>query len=67
MVKIKKKRKRVHRKTLLEKSKFENELKRLECSINYEGGGGNINVVCKEKGVRSWKSNEVKAFEMECA
>ena len=25
-------------KSILEKSKFERELKRLECSINYEGG-----------------------------
>ena len=38
LVKIRKKRERVHSKTLLEKSKFERELKRLECSINYEGG-----------------------------
>ena len=38
LVKIKKRRERVHSKTLLEKSKFERELKRLECSINYEGG-----------------------------
>ena len=37
LVKIKKRRERVHSKTLLEKSKFERELKRLECSINYEG------------------------------
>ena len=38
LVKIRKKRERVHSKTLLEKSRFERELKRLECSINYEGG-----------------------------
>ena len=38
LVKIQKRRERVHIKTLLEKSKFERELKRLECSINYEGG-----------------------------
>ncbi|RVX17539.1 hypothetical protein CK203_003885 [Vitis vinifera] len=38
LVKIRKRRERVHNKTLLEKSKFERELKRLECSINYEGG-----------------------------
>ena len=37
LVKIRKRRERVHSKTLLEKSKFERELKRLECSINYEG------------------------------
>ena len=38
LVKIRKRRERVHSKTFLEKSKFERELKRLECSINYEGG-----------------------------
>ena len=38
LVKIRKRRERVHSKTLLEKSKFERELRRLECSINYEGG-----------------------------
>ena len=38
LVKIKKMRERVHNKVLLDKSKFERELKRLECSINYEGG-----------------------------
>ena len=38
LVKIRKRRERVHSKTLLEKSKFERELKRLECSINYERG-----------------------------
>ena len=37
LVKIKKMRERVHSKVLLDKSKFERELKRLECSINYEG------------------------------
>ncbi|KAL6323372.1 hypothetical protein AAG906_038643 [Vitis piasezkii] len=38
MIKIRKRREKVHSKNLLEKSKFERELKRLECSINYEGG-----------------------------
>ncbi|RVX08235.1 hypothetical protein CK203_017631 [Vitis vinifera] len=38
LVKIRKRRERVHSKSILEKSKFERELKRLECSINYEGG-----------------------------
>ena len=38
MVKIRKRREKVHRKSLLEISKFERELKRLECSINYDGG-----------------------------
>ncbi|KAL6350788.1 hypothetical protein AAG906_031374 [Vitis piasezkii] len=36
LVKIRKRRESVHSKTFLEKSKFERELKRLECSINYE-------------------------------
>ncbi|RVW61434.1 hypothetical protein CK203_032027 [Vitis vinifera] len=38
MVKIRKRRERVHSKAMLEKSKFERELRRLECSVNYEGG-----------------------------
>ena len=38
LVKIRKRRERVHSKTIMEKSKFERELKRLECFINYEGG-----------------------------
>ena len=46
LVKIRKRRERVHNKNLLEKSKFERELKRLECSISYEGGK-NRNVECK--------------------
>ncbi|RVW81744.1 hypothetical protein CK203_049543 [Vitis vinifera] len=33
-----KRREKIHSKELLEKSKFERELKRLECSVNYEGG-----------------------------
>ena len=37
LVKIRKRREKIHSKGLLEKSKFERELKRLECSINYEG------------------------------
>ena len=38
LVKIRKRRESVHSKTFLEKSKFDRELKRLECSINYERG-----------------------------
>ncbi|RVX02242.1 hypothetical protein CK203_028314 [Vitis vinifera] len=38
LTKIRKRREKIHSKELLEKSKFERELKRLECSINYEGG-----------------------------
>ena len=37
LIKIRKRRERIHSKGLLEKSKIERELKRLECSINYEG------------------------------
>ena len=35
--KIKKRREKIHSQGLLENSRFERELKRLECSINYEG------------------------------
>ena len=35
--KIRKKREKIHSKSLLENSRFEREFKRLECSINYEG------------------------------
>ena len=35
--KISKRRERIHSKGMLEKSKFERELKRLECSIKYKG------------------------------
>ncbi|RVW43782.1 hypothetical protein CK203_074034 [Vitis vinifera] len=38
MVKMRKRRERIHSKAMLEKSKFERELRRLECSVNYEGG-----------------------------
>ena len=37
LVKIRKMKEKVQSKVLLEKSRFERELKRLECSINYEG------------------------------
>ena len=36
LIKIRKRRERIHSKELLEKSKFERELKRLECSVNNE-------------------------------
>ena len=39
LVKIRKMREKIHSKGLLEKSKFERELKRLECLVNYEGDG----------------------------
>ena len=38
LTKIRKRWEKIHSKELLEQSKFERELKRLECSINYEGG-----------------------------
>ncbi|KAL6332029.1 hypothetical protein AAG906_020388 [Vitis piasezkii] len=55
LVKIRKRREIVHSKTLLEKSRFERELKRRR------------SVMCKEEGARLWKSNEDKAIELECA
>nr|CAN61071.1 hypothetical protein VITISV_006592 [Vitis vinifera] len=55
LVKIRKRRERVHSKTLLEKSKFERELKRLEYSINYEG-------VRKQKANDSSKRKVIKAM-----
>ncbi|RVW45344.1 hypothetical protein CK203_104388 [Vitis vinifera] len=39
LVKIRKRREKIHSKGLLEKSRFERELKRLECSVNYKGDG----------------------------
>ena len=38
LAKIRKRRKKIYSRGALEKTKFERELKRLECSINYEGG-----------------------------
>ncbi|RVW38172.1 LINE-1 retrotransposable element ORF2 protein [Vitis vinifera] len=64
MVKIRKRRERIHSKAMLEKSKFERELRRLECSVNYEGGRRE-RVLCKEEGAKLWKSNENKALELE--
>ena len=64
LVKIRKMKERVHSKILLEKVRFEKELKRLECSINYEEG--RRSVMCKEEGARLWKSNEDKTIELEC-
>ena len=50
--KIRKRREKIHSKELLEKSKFERELKRLECSINYEGG-------IKQKGSVQGKGRQI--------
>ncbi|RVW13931.1 hypothetical protein CK203_089985 [Vitis vinifera] len=38
LAKIRKRREKIYSRGALEKTKFERELKRLECSINYEGG-----------------------------
>ena len=52
LTKIRKRREKIHSKELLEKSKFERELKRLECSINYEGG-------IKQKGSVQGKGRQI--------
>uniref|UniRef100_F6HN50 Uncharacterized protein n=1 Tax=Vitis vinifera TaxID=29760 RepID=F6HN50_VITVI len=52
LTKIRKRREKIHSKELLEKSKFERELKRLECSINYEGG-------MKQKGSVQGKGRQI--------
>ena len=52
LTKIRKRREKIHSKELLEKSKFERELKRLECSINYEGG-------VKQKGSVQGKGRQI--------
>ena len=50
--KIRKRREKIHSKELLEKSKFERELKRLKCSINYEGR-------IKQKGSAQGKGRQI--------
>ena len=52
LTKIRKRKEKIHSKELLEKSKFERELKRLECSINYEGG-------LKQKGSVQGKGRQI--------
>ena len=52
LIKIRKRREKIHSKELLEKSKFERELKRLECSVNYEGGN-------KQKGSAQGKGRQI--------
>ena len=52
LTKIRKRREKIHSKELLEKSKFERELKRLECFINYEGG-------MKQKGSVQGKGRQI--------
>ena len=65
LVKTGKRREKIHSKGLLEKSKFERELKRLECSVNY-GGKVERNVFFRVEGVSKWLSNEPQAVELEC-
>ena len=52
LTKIRKRREKIHSKELLEKTKFERELKRLECSVNYEGGN-------KQKALSQGKGNQL--------
>ena len=52
LTKIRKRREKIHSKELLEKTKFERELKRLECSVNYEGGN-------KQKAPSQGKGNQL--------
>ena len=56
MVKIRKRREKVHSKSLLEKSKFERDLKRLECYINYEGGR-------KQKGIMQGRGCQISVVQ----
>ena len=52
LFKIRKRQEKIHSKELLEKTKFERELKRLECSVNYEGGN-------KQKGPSQGKGSQI--------
>ena len=52
LIKIRKRREKIHSKELLEKSKFERGLKRLECSVNYERGN-------KQKGSVQGKGSQI--------
>ena len=52
LFKIRKRREKMHSKKLLEKSKFEREFKRLECSVNYEKGN-------KQKGPSQGKGSQI--------
>ena len=52
LIKIRKRREKIHSKGLLEKSRFERELKRLECSVNY-GGDGKKKCPIQGKGVQT--------------
>ena len=52
LIKIRKRRERIHSKELMEKSKFERELKKLECLVNYEKGN-------KQKGPSQGKWDQI--------
>ncbi|KAJ9704892.1 hypothetical protein PVL29_003104 [Vitis rotundifolia] len=56
LTKIRQRRERIHSRELLEKSKFDRELKRLECSVNYEGGS-------KHKGLSKGKGNQLLVIQ----
>ncbi|KAJ9710056.1 hypothetical protein PVL29_001498 [Vitis rotundifolia] len=56
LTKIRKRWERIHSRELLEKSKFDRELKRLECSVNYEGGN-------KHKGLSKGKGNQLLVIQ----
>ena len=66
LVKIRKRREKIHIKVMLEKSKFERELKDLNVQ-SIMRGGRRKSVLCKEEDAKLWKSNEDKAFELERA
>ena len=57
LIKIRKRRERIHIKELLERSKFERELKRLECSVNYEGGN-------KQKCLSQGKESQIVVIQL---
>ena len=57
LIKIRKRRERIHSKELLERSKFERELKRLECSVNYEGGN-------KQKCLSQGKGSQIVVIQL---
>ena len=56
MIKIKMRQERIHSKELLEKSKFEKVLKRLECSVNYEAGN-------KQKDLSQGKGSQIAVVQ----
>ncbi|RVW12420.1 hypothetical protein CK203_107253 [Vitis vinifera] len=63
--KIRKRREKIIDKGLLETTRFERELKRLECSVNYEGTLGR-KALNRAEGSKVQLSNECKTSELEC-